>query len=307
MTQNQTLHGVFTACITPLQPDSSLALDDLPRFLDFLAGRGCHGSLVLGTTGEGPSFSPRERKQILQRALDIHQQRPDFRLLAGTGTPSLDETIELTRLAFDLGYDGVIVLPPYYYRKATDEGLFSWFESVIRAAVPADGAFFGYHIPSLTGVALSLDLLARLRDAFPGQFQGLKDSSADPEQAVRLGQRFGTDLMVYSGTDSLFSLALENGAAGCITAMGNLRSPDLRLVWDAFNTGTPDAVAQNRLNLARAIMDHYPPNPPLYKALLARLHGWPAWSVRLPLVNLESERLDRILEEALAAVPQFDR
>jgi 4-hydroxy-tetrahydrodipicolinate synthase len=124
--------------------------------------------------------------------------------------------------------------------------LFAWFSQVIRRAVPTDGALLGYHIPSLSGVPLSLDLLANLKDAFPRQFAGLKDSSVDAEHARALGQRFGTDLLVFSGTDSLFSLALEQGAAGCITALANLRSPDLRKVWDAFagrNDPTADGLA----------------------------------------------------------------
>ena len=307
MTENQQLRGVIAACVTPLKPDNTLALDELAPFLDWLAGRGCHGSLVLGTTGEGPSFSPAERLQILQCAGEVRQSRPDFRLLAGTGTPSLAETIDLTRMAFDLGYDGVVVLPPYYYRKANDDGLYRWFSAVIQAGVPGDGAFFGYHIPPLTGVSLSFDLLSKLKDSFPNQFRGIKDSSADPAHAVQVGQRFGADLMVYSGTDSLFSLALENNACGCITAMANLRSPDLRLVWDGFTAGSPENTAQQRLNAARAVMDSHPPNPPLYKALLARLYGKPSWTVRPPLLDLKTDLVEVILQEALAAVPEFDR
>jgi 4-hydroxy-tetrahydrodipicolinate synthase len=92
----------------------------VPRLLDFLARRGCHGALLLGTTGEGPSFAPEERIAIFRAALEVQQTQPAFRLLAGTGTPSLEETIILTRAAFDLGMDGVVVLPPYYFRKITD-------------------------------------------------------------------------------------------------------------------------------------------------------------------------------------------
>jgi dihydrodipicolinate synthase/N-acetylneuraminate lyase len=77
---------------------------------------------------------------------------------AGTGTPSLSESIELTKLSFDLGYDGVVVLPPYYFRKATDEGLFNWFSELITKAVPANKYLLGYHIPSAAG-RFSLNLL----------------------------------------------------------------------------------------------------------------------------------------------------
>jgi len=305
MGHQKNICGVFAAALTPLRPDFSPALDDLPHFLDFLAFRGCHGALILGTTGEGPSFSPPERNALLQSALAVRQVHPDFRLLAGTGTPSLEETIELTRAAFNLGFDGAVVLPPYYFRKATDEGLFAWFSQVIQKAVPSESPLFGYHIPSMTGVGLSLDLLARLKDAFPTQFAGIKDSSADPGFARQLGHRFGRDLLVFSGTDSLFSHALQNSASGCITALANLRSPDDRLVWDAHQKGIVDIVAQARLDAARAVMNRYPPNPPLYKALLARLHGFPRWAVRPPLISLAADIEEKALSEATSEVETF--
>lgn len=280
------LSGVIAAAVTPLDREGKLLLDDLPPFLAFLARRGCHGALLLGTTGEGPSFSPQERELILRAACRVRQEFPEFRLLAGTGTPSLDESIRLTRQAFDLGYDGVIVLPPYYYRKPGDDGLFAWFSQLIRHAVPEGGALFAYHIPPLTGIGFSFDLLRRLRETFPGRFVGVKDSSGDPEHARQLGQIFGRDLLVYSGNDSLFAWALENMAGGCITLMTNLCSPDLRRVWEAHLAGKKDGEAQQRLETARAIMERYPPAPPLLKFLLPRLHGLPQWYPRLPLLPL---------------------
>lgn len=305
MRDHQELQGVYVAALTPLNDDYSIAQDEIVSFLAFLARRGAHGALLTGTTGEGPSFSPDERLALLQRALEIREIYPEFRLLLGTGTPSLDETISLTHKAFDAGADGVVILPPYYYRKVSDDGLFAWFSQVIRRAVPGDGAVLGYHIPVITGVSLSLDLLARLKDAFPRQFVGIKDSSADAEYARQIGERFGRQLMVFSGTDTLFSLALEHSASGCITALANLRSADLRCVWDAHQQGMTDKAAQERLNAARAVASRYPPNPPLYKALLARLHGFRRWAVRPPLMPIPDSLLEQVLKEALAEVVGF--
>jgi len=107
----QAFNGIFAAAITPLRSDFSPDLSVLPLYLDFLAQRGCHGALLLGTTGEGPSFSPEQRRDVFRAALKVRQEHPEFRLLAGTGTPSLDETSALTRSAFDLGIGtGSIVL-----------------------------------------------------------------------------------------------------------------------------------------------------------------------------------------------------
>lgn len=289
MSEFHHLAGVYAAAVTPLKPDFSPDPAVLPTLLEFLAQRGCHGVVLFGTTGEGPSFAPSERLEMFRAALEIRQAHPSFRLLLGTGTPSLEETVDLTRAAFDLGADGVVVLPPYYFRKVSDEGLLAWFGQVIQRAVPSGGALFGYHIPPITGVALSLELLAHLKDAFPDRFAGIKDSSADAEHARNLGERFGADLLILNGTDRLFSLALQAGASGCITALGNLFSPDLRQVWDAHLRGETDEAAQARLNAARAVSESYPPAPPLLKMLLARWHGLPRWTVRPPLLPMSGE------------------
>jgi 4-hydroxy-tetrahydrodipicolinate synthase len=292
------LAGIYAAALTPLTPELTPDIEPLPAFLSFLADRGCHGALLFGTTGEGPSFSPEERKAVLEVALKVRETHPDFRLLAGTGTPSLTESINLTRTAFDLGYDGVLTLPPYYFRKADDRGLFDWFGQIMRTAVPSDGVLLGYHIPGTTGIGFSLDLLKRLKDAFPVRFAGIKDSSHDPGLARTLGETFGPDLVVFNGTDSYLQLALENGAAGGITAPANLISPDLRAVYDAFMNGGDPAPAQVRVTAVREVLENYLPFPPMLKALLPRQHPFPRWPVRPPLVDVD----DAVLENALVAL-----
>ena len=300
MTQTRPEHplaGIYSAAITPINIDFSPDLAGMPLLLTFLAQRGCHGALILGTTGEGPSFSPEQRIEILQAALEIRQDYPKFRLLAGTGTPSLDETIRLTRTAFDLGMDGVVVLPPYYYRKVNDQGLFQWFSQVIENSVPEDRYFLGYHIPDVSGVPLSIELLARLKDAFPNQFTGLKDSSGNTTFAETLGSRFGKDLVVFTGNDRLLSFAMENQAAGCITACANLISPDLRKVWEAFNRGEKDPSTQEKINIARQVIERYPPLPSIIKCLLAREFSLPQWSVCPPLLPTQDDIYQDIITQ----------
>ncbi len=291
------LSGVYAAAITPLKPDSSPDPEPVPAYLAFLADRGCHGALIFGTTGEGPSFSPDERKLVWQTALDVRETHPDFCLLAGTGTPSLGETIDLTKTAFNLGYDGVVVLPPYYFRNASEEGLFHWFEQVIRKAVPSDGYLLGYHFPGTAGIGFSRNLLKRLKDAFPAQFAGIKDSSHDPGFANVLGQTFGSDLAVFTGTDSYFSMALQNEAAGCITAPANLISPGLRAIYNAFSQNEDLSETQTCVTLQRQVLEQYVPFPPLLKALVARKYEFPRWPVRPPLVETPDDLVEQAAKE----------
>lgn len=297
MTSQHPLAGVYAAAVTPLDHASKLDLDSVPALMKFLAARGCHGALFFGTTGEGPSFSPSERESLLRTVRAYRNIVPGFRLLAGTGTPSLSETIDLTKFAFELGYDGVVVLPPYYFRKASDDGLFNWFSELINKAVPPDRYLLGYHFPNVAGIGFSIELLARLKEAFPVQFAGIKDSSHDPALASALGKKFGADLAVFTGTDSYVQLAMQNQAAGCITAPANLISPDLREVWDAMNEDRDASEAQIRVTAQRHLLEKYPPFPPTLKALLHRLHGLPRWSVKPPLEEMPAELEEQALQE----------
>jgi 4-hydroxy-tetrahydrodipicolinate synthase len=299
MTTQHPLAGVYAAAVTPLreQHDSSLDLESVPVLMKFLGSRGCQGMVIFGTTGEGPSFSPSEREALMRTASEFRQVMPGFRLLAGTGTPSLSETIDLTKLAFDLGCDGVLVLPPYYFRNAADNGLFAWFSELIRKAVPSNGYLLGYHFPSVAGIGFSIELLARLKDAFPVQFAGIKDSSHDPDLASTLGEKFGSDFVALTGTDSYLQLAMQNKAAGCITAAANIISPDLREVWDLIQEGKDASQAQERVTKQRDILDKYPPIPATLKALLHRIHGLPRWDVRPPLESISPELEERVVQE----------
>lgn len=298
MTSSHPLAGVYAAAVTPLRTtDTSLEHESIPGLLRFLASRGCHGAVLFGTTGEGPSFSPAERESLLRSARAYRNQLPGFRLIAGTGTPSLTESIELTKLAFDLGYDAALVVPPYYFRKATDDGLFAWFSELINKAVPKDRYILGYHFPNVAGIGFSIELLSRLKDAFPTQFAGIKDSSHDADLARTLGEKFGSDLVVLTGTDTYLKMAMENKAAGCITAPANLISPDLREVWDLMNKGEDVSEAQERVNTQRHILEKYPPFPPTIKALLHRLYGLPRWGVKPPLQSISAELEEQAVQE----------
>lgn len=298
------LSGVIAAAVTPLHPDNSIDYPSLTAYLDFLAQRGCHGVLLLGTTGEGPSISIEQRERIFAEAATYRSGHPEFVLLAGTGLPALDDTIKLTRLAYDYDLDGVVVLPPYYFKNVSIEGLFNWYATVIRAAVPTGKFLLGYHIPQISGVPLPIELLTRLKAGFPDQFAGIKDSSGDPAHAEELGRVFGSDLRVFTGNDRLFGLALHNHAAGCITALANISSPLSRQLWDAYQQGVDTGAIQARLSSLRVLLDQNPPAPASLKALLHAAFGQPQWAVLPPLVNFSPEKT-AALQTQLAAYPEI--
>ncbi len=283
------LSGVYAAAVTPITPSGEADIAGMSALLDFLAERGGHGALLLGTTGEGTSFSVKERVEIWTVAAAWRKSRPGFRLFAGTGTPSLSETRDLNQVAFDLGYEAVLVLPPFFIRNASEEGLFGWYADLLEN-VPAGRYLLGYHIPAVSGVALPLTLMQRLQAAYPQTFGGLKDSSGSLESAVNYAQGLpGAAVLV--GNDKLLAPGLAAGAAGAITALANLRSPELRAIYDAHHAGGDAAGLQSALDPIRAAMDAMPPAPAYLKALLHAQHSLPNWPVRLPLQDFSQEQI----------------
>jgi dihydrodipicolinate synthase/N-acetylneuraminate lyase len=136
-----------------------------------------------------------------------------------------------------------------------------------------------------------------LKDAFPTQFAGIKDSSHDDSFATALGQRFGKDLLVLNRTDSYFHHALNNHAQGAITAPANLISEGLREIWDLHQEGKDPTEAQAHVAKQRHILEKYMPFPPILKALLHRLHDMPRWSVKPPLEEVSSELEEQALKD----------
>jgi 4-hydroxy-tetrahydrodipicolinate synthase len=295
------LSGVFAAAVTPLDPKQHPDPTALPDLLSHLARRGCHGALLFGTTGEGPSFSIAERLDFLREAVRYRESAlPSFKILVGTGFPSLDDTIVMTRQAFELGADAVLTLPPYYFKGVSAEGLATFFEAVARAAVPEDGLMLAYHIPQVAGVGVPDESIARLRERGVKQIVGMKDSQDDLNHTLTTTRTF-PGFAVLAGSDSILTEALAGGAAGCITALANVTSPLNRAVWDAHQRGETAPEAQAKLTRARQIVKGLN-GPAAMKVALAELFGFPHWEVRLPLEGLTREQLEALTQDLRAVL-----
>ncbi len=303
---NHPLAGVYAAAITPIHPDQSIDLDSIPEYLSFLAQRGCHGALLLGTTGEGPSFSDAERKQIFTAGTRVWEEHPDFRLLAGTGTPSLTQTAEITKFAFDLGFSAAVVLPPYYFHQAGNAGVFDWYQNLIQTAIPTEGYLIGYHFPAQAGVPIPLDVLRALRTSHPDHFIGIKDSTAEAEYTRLISKVLDSNFVSFVGNDRFLAAGLKWGASGCITAMANLHSPQLREIWDAHQKGQSTPLAEKFIAAQRNILKKYAPFAPSVKSFVARRHGFPHWAVKLPLEPLSAEKTEQGYQEMLAIINQYE-
>jgi 4-hydroxy-tetrahydrodipicolinate synthase len=283
--------GVFCAAATPIREDGSPDLGRLAKHAAQLIADGCQGVALLGTTGEANSFSVAERQQIVEAALDAGIA-PD-RLMPGTGTCAITDTVALTKHALSLGVTKFVMLPPFYYKLPSDDGLFAAYSAVIEKVADPRLRVVLYHIPQMSAVPLGLPLIERLVSRYPETIVGIKDSSGDfanMEQIVRALPGF----RVLAGADPLMRPLLEIGGAGCITAASNLIAAELAIVFRYYAEPlrrTEVEAAQEQIVRMRAIFTRYAPIPAI-KAALARRYRDPAWArVRAPLMPLDSAQL----------------
>ena len=283
--------GVFSAIATPLDADLAPDATLLAQQARALLARGCHGIGILGTTGEANSFSVAERMALVDGA--IAAGVPASALIPGVGMPSMSDTITLTRHAVAAGTGAVLMLPPFYLKAVTDEGLLASYSAIIEGVGDPRLKILLYHIPHISGVPLSHDLIRALRERFPDVVVGLKDSSSDRAGVHALIEAF-PGFAVFPGNDTLLREALGVGAAGCITAASNLIAPDLRTIYDG--TGDTDG-AQARIEATRTLTLSAPQIPAV-KAIIAHETGDPAWArVRPPLLPLDEATRARVVAD----------
>lgn len=293
MSNNHVIKGVFCAAATPMNADYSPDLGLFAAHCKRLLSDGCHGIALLGTTGEANSFSIAERRTILEAALAAGIAPGE--LMPGTGLVSVPDTVELTRHALSLGVTKVVMLPPFYYKGVSDDGLFAAYSQIIEKIGDARLQIVLYHIPQVSGVPLSLPLIQRLVAAFPKTVVGIKDSVGELANMQAITAAL-PDFSVLAGADPLMLPLLKSGGAGCITATSNIVADSLRVIFD--NVANPAMAAeveaaQARIKAYRALSNSYVQIPTI-KAMVELKTGEAGWRrVRPPLMALsETEFAD---------------
>jgi 4-hydroxy-tetrahydrodipicolinate synthase len=283
-TTREKLSGVWAPVLTPVDADLNPQPDRFVAHARWLLDNGCHGLVVFGTTGEANSFSVDERIELLEAA--VSAGLPRERLLVGTGCCALTDTVRLTRHALSLGINGVLALPPFYYKNNTDDALFNSFDEVIQRVGGASLKLYLYHFPRLSGVPITPGLLERLLAAYPDTVAGVKDSSGDWGNTRMMIERF-PDIAIMPGAESYLLPALSAGASGCISASCNVNAQAIRKLYDDFKAGRPGLPEQQEaLSDVRKVLE-LRPTIPLMKHLLADALREPDWRhVRPPLLPL---------------------
>ena len=218
--------GINAAILTPMKRDLSPDLDRLEKHARWLLANGCNGLGLLGTTGEANSFGFQERIEIMEDL--VARGIPATKLMPGTGTSALTDTVLLTRKAAELGCPGALLLPPFYYKNPSDDGLFAYFSEVAQR-VSGSIKLYLYHFPAQSAVPFSVDLISRLLKAYPGTFKGVKDSSGDWNNTRGYVENFARDgFEVYCGDDAALSTNLKAGAPAASPPLQTSTAPPAR-------------------------------------------------------------------------------
>lgn len=267
------MRGIWSAVLTPLddafEPDPERAI---PYYGELLQ-RGCDGLNVLGTTGEAMSMSARQRARFMEAL--AASELPMNRMMVGTGAASLDDAVYLTRVAFDCGFTAVLVMPPFFFRDASDAGIVAFFESLFARTDPSPNRVLLYNFPRMSGITFRAELVDRLVTEFPKPIAGMKDSSNDAmlQAAVAAGH---AGFAVFPGSESDLLGTLRRGGAGCISGSVALWPELAQAVFHDRDPAQARELAQRRASL-----DDQPFIATVRHAV-ARQRSDPSWERALP-------------------------
>ena len=297
MAKEAQFSGVIAPVLTPFDEDGDPDADRFTEHSRWLLAEGCTALAPFGTTSEANSLGIEERLELLEELVD--EGVDAAKLMPGTGTCSIADTVVLTEHAVELGCGGVLMLPPFYYKGPSEEGLFRFFAEVIERVGDERLKVYLYHIPPVAQVGFSLPLIGRLLKEYPDTVAGLKDSSGDWSNTAAILAEY-PQLEVFPGSEIFLLDGLKHGAKGCISATCNVSANAIRKVYD--NWQSPDAQRlQDGITALRKAIQAYPMIPAL-KAVIAHYREDPGWAVVrppfVPLPEAETQKAVRTLAEA---------
>ncbi|MBX9464378.1 MAG: dihydrodipicolinate synthase family protein [Aquamicrobium sp.] len=286
------MKGIVAAVPTPVDENGRALKEAFLEHCGWAMANGCDALNVLGTTGEANSLGVAQRKHVMAWAAEAFDAG---KLMVGTGLPALEDTLDLTRSAAEMGYRVALVLPPFYYKPVSDDGLVAWYEALDRALGDTPIQVYFYNFPQMTGVPIPVDVVARLAKANPQRFAGIKDSSGDLAYCRALVKAV-PGLKVFPSSETALGEAKEAGFAGCISATVNISAPlCAALVEKGDENGLAARIGKLRSDIASQ------PLVPAVKYLVGKRSGDAAWLRVLPpfvpLGDASRAALDGIAEQ----------
>ena len=293
------LKGVLSPVVTPFKADLSPDGERFVRHCKWLLKSGCSGLAVFGTNSEANSLSVEEKLTLL--AALIHGGVPGAALMPGTGHCALPAAVRLTANAVKLGCAGVLMLPPFYYKGVSDEGLYRFFAEVIERVGDERLRVYLYHIPPVSQVPITLKLIERLLAKYPRIVAGAKDSSGDWNNTKAMLDEFGKEgFDVFPGSEQFLLEGMRHGGAGCISATANVNPGAIDRLYREWRSGEAERM-QAAISATRKIVQKQPMIAAL-KSTVAHFGNDAEWRrVRPPLVELTAAQEAELIPELKAS------
>jgi 4-hydroxy-tetrahydrodipicolinate synthase len=293
----QRIAGVLAPVLTPFKRDLSPDAERWIRHCKWLLASNV-GLAVFGTNSEANSMSADEKLELLERILAAGVD--PRRMMPGTGCCALTETVRLTAYAVKRGCAGVLMLPPFYYKNVTDEGLYRSYSEIIERVGDERLRIYLYHIPPVSQTPISPALVERLLAKYPGIIAGMKDSSGDWNNTKTMLDNFAKDgFDVFAGAESFLLANMRSGGKGCISATANVNPAAIHKLYAEWRGADAERTQQN-LNGVRSVFQKAPMIAAM-KAAVAHFGNDPAWTtMRPPLVELDAAQTAAIVGELTA-------
>ena len=291
MTHTIPYQGIWPALLTPLTPNLDIDIPSFARHSRSLIEAGCTGVTPFGTTGEGPSFSVRERIAAVDGL--IAGGVPACRILVSTSAAALPDAVELTRHAVQSGCFGALLLPPFFLKGVPDQGIIDCYAQVIDKVGDERLRIVLYHIPQISGVPLSHHVITTLKQRYPQTIIGIKDSGCQRDWSLGLAQAFMPPLQVWVGNEPDLQVMAARGSVGAVSGGANVMPHLLQRLVAQFDA----AEAPRDLARVKAFIDilgGYGMTA-AFKGIMAILNNDPGWRrVRAPLVALTDAEFERL-------------
>jgi 4-hydroxy-tetrahydrodipicolinate synthase len=295
MAKTKRIEGVLSPVVTPFGKDYAPDAQRFVRHCRWLLKNGCAGLAVFGTNSEANSMSVPEKRKLLEAL--VAGGVPASALMPGTGHCALADSIEMTKAAVELGCAGVLMLPPFYYKGVSDEGLYRNFATVIERVGDERLQLYLYHIPPVSQVAITFGLIEKLLSKYPGIVAGVKDSSGDWNNTKGMLDNFskgGFD--VFAGSEEFLLANMRGGGKGCITATGNVNPGAIDELYKNWRSAEADKM-QAAISATRKLVQKQPMIPAL-KATIAHFGNDPQWKTcRPPLVELNAAQEEQLIRD----------
>jgi len=285
--------GVLSPVLTPFTKDLKPDSRRLVKLCRWLSSQNV--ALVLfGTTSEANSLSLVEKISLLDDLVEAGIN-PSL-LMPGTGCCSLTETVQLTSHAVKLGCKGTLMLPPFFYKDISDDGLLRSYAETIERVGNSALKIYLYHIPPVSGVSISLNLIERLIIRYPNAIVGVKDSSGNWNNTQSILERQWDDFRVFAGSEHFLLQTMRAGGAGCISATANINPNAIYNLYKEWKSDRADNL-QEQLNQVRTVLESYPMIPAL-KSVISYYSNHPDWTiVRPPFISLEKETQKELIQK----------